>query len=151
MRQSITVSGTITRDTLGLPTLALSVPGQREIVSLTSGGVTWRRTTAQGKYQRGRALLQAQQDTVTDVLVMRLYASSATALENDTTLLRRAFSQFTYTLTTVIDGVTRTVDCEPADMAIVGDDTRQKTLTYHVMRELAFSIPRDPKLMDGAI
>ena len=35
-------------------------------------------------------------------------------------------------------------------MAIVGDDTRQKTLTYHLMREVSLSIPRDPQLMDGA-
>lgn len=151
MRNSISVTGYVTRDMLGLSTLSLSVPGQREIVSLTTGGVTWRRTTAQGKYQRGRALLQAQQDTVTDVLVLRLYATSATALENDLTLLRRAFSQFTYDVATVIDGVTRIVTCEPADMAIIGDDTRQKTLAYHVMREVQFSIPRDPQLVSGGI
>ena len=150
MRQSITVRAWVTRSSLGLPKLDLSTGGY-DVVSLTSGGVTWRRTVVQGKYQRGRALVQAQQDTVTDVLVVRVSGTSQTQVENRVAVLRQAFSQFTYTLTTEIDGVVRTIDCEPADMAIVGDDTRQKTLTYHLMREVSLSIPRDPQLMDGAL
>ena len=133
-----------------MPDLDLSTGGYN-VVSLTSGGVTWRRTVVQGKYQRGRALVQAQQDTVTDVVVVRVSGTSQTQVENRVAVLRQAFSQFTYTLTTEIDGVARTIDCEPADMAIVGDDTRQKTLTYHLMREVSLSIPRDPQLMDGAL
>ena len=150
MRQSITVRAWVSRSRLGLPDLDLSTGGH-DVVSLTSGGVTWRRTVVQGKYQRGRALVQAQQDTVTDVLVVRVSGASGTQLENRCAVLRQAFSQFAYTLTTEIDGVARTIDCEPADMAIVGDDTRQKTLTYHLMREVSLSIPRDPQLMDGAL
>ena len=150
MRQSITVRARVSRSSLGRPDLDLSTGGY-DVVSLTSGGVTWRRTVVQGKYQRGRALVQAQQDTVTDVLVVRISGTSQTQVENRVAVLRQAFSQFTYTLTTEIDGVARTIDCEPADMAIVGDDTRQKTLTYHLMREVSLSIPRDPQLMDGAL
>ena len=150
MRQSIEVHAVVSRSSLGLAALDLSTGGY-DIVSLTSGGVTWRRTVVQGKYQRGRALVQAQQDTVTDVVVVRVSGTSQTQVENRVAVLRQAFSQFTYTLTTEIDGVARTIDCEPADMAIVGDDTRQKTLTYHLMREVSLSIPRDPQLMDGAL
>ena len=150
MRQSIEVHAVVHRSSLGLPALDLATGGY-DVVSLTTGGVTWRRTVVQGKYQRGRALVQAQQDTVTDVLVVRISGTSQTQVENRVAVLRQAFSQFTYTLTTEIDGVARTIDCEPADMAIVGDDTRQKTLTYHLMREVSLSIPRDPQLMDGAI
>lgn len=150
MRQSIDVQAVVHRSSLGLPALDLSTGGY-DVVSLTSGGVTWRRTVVQGKYQRGRALIQAQQDTVTDVLVVRVSGTSQTQVENRISVLRQAFSQFTYLVTTEIDGVVRTIDCEPADIAIVGDDTRQKTLTYHLMREVSLSIPRDPQLMDGAI
>ena len=150
MRQSITVRAWVSRSSLGLPDLDLSTGGY-DVVSLTSGGVTWRRTVVQGKYQRGRALVQAQQDTVTDTLVVRVSGTSGTQLENRCAVLRQAFSQFSYTVATNIDGVVRTIECEPADMAIVGDDTRQKTLTYHLMREVSLSIPRDPQLMDGAI
>ena len=150
MRQSIEVHAVVSRSSLGLAALDLSTGGY-DIVSLTSGGVTWRRTVVQGKYQRGRALVQAQQDTVTDVVVVRVSGTSQTQVENRVAVLRQAFSQFTYTLTTEIDGVARTIDCEPADMAIVGDDTRQKTLAYHLMREVSLSIPRDPQLMDGAL
>ena len=149
MRQSITVRAWVTRSSLRLPALDLTTGGY-DVVSLTSGGVTWRRTVVQGKHQRGRALVQAQQDTVTDVLVVRVSGTSGTQLENRCAVLRQAFSQFAYMVTTEIDGVVRTIDCEPADMAIVGDDTRQKTLTYHLMREVSLSIPRDPQLMDGA-
>ena len=149
MRQSITVRAWVTRSSLGLPKLDLTTGGY-DVVSLTSGGVTWRRTVVQGKHQRGRALVQAQQDTVTDVLVVRVSGTSGTQLENRCAVLRQAFSQFAYMVTTEIDGVIRTIDCEPADIAIVGDDTRQKTLTYHLMREVSLSIPRDPQLMDGA-
>ena len=150
MRQSIEVHAVVHRSSMGRPALDLTTGGY-DVVSLTSGGVTWRRTVVQGKYQRGRALVQAQQDTVTDVLVVRVSGTSGTQLENRCAVLRQAFSQFAYTLTTEIDGVVRTIDCEPADMAIVGDDTRQKTLTYHLMREVSLSIPRDPQLMDGAL
>lgn len=150
MRQSITVQAWVSRSSLGLPALDLSTGGY-DVVSLTSGGVTWRRTVVQGKYQRGRALVQAQQDTVTDVLVVRVSGTSQTQVENRISVLRAAFSQFVYMVTTDIDGVIRAIECEPADMAIVGDDTRQKTLTYHLMREVSLSIPRDPQLMDGAI
>ena len=150
MRQSIEVHAVVHRSSMGLPALDLTTGGY-DVVSLTSGGVTWRRTVVQGKYQRGRALVQAQQDTVTDMLVVRVSGTSGTQLENRCAVLRQAFSQFAYTLTTEIDGVARTIDCEPADMAIVGDDTRQKTLTYHLMREVSLSIPRDPQLMDGAL
>ena len=150
MRQSIEVHAVVHRSSMGLPALDLTTGGY-DVVSLTSGGVTWRRTVVQGKYQRGRALVQAQQDTVTDTLVVRVSGTSGTQLENRCAVLRQAFSQFAYTLTTEIDGVARTIDCEPADIAIVGDDTRQKTLAYHLMREVSLSIPRDPQLMDGAL
>lgn len=151
MRDAITVAAEVTRTSLGLGPLSLSQDGVIEVVSLTPGDVAWRRTVAEGKYQRGRVLLQAQQSTVTDVLVLRLYGASMTAVENRTRDVREAFSQFVYTLTTTVDGVTRTVTCEPADLSIIGDDTRQKTLTYHRMREVSLSIPRDPELTAGAI
>lgn len=150
MRDEISVAGSVTRTSLGLGPLDLS-DGAYEIVSLVTGGVQWRRAVAEGRYQPGRALLHAQQSTVTDVLTVRVYGTSGTQVENRVLALRRAFSQFAYTLTTVIDGVTRTVECEPADMSIAGDDTRQKTLTYHHMREVVLSIPRDPALEDGAL
>lgn len=150
MRQSIEVYAVVHRSSLGLPALGLTTGGY-DIVSLTSGGVTWRRTVVQGKYQRGRALVQAQQDTVTDVLVVRVSGTSQSQVENRVGVLRQAFSQFSYWVTTDIDGVMRTIDCEPADITIVGDDTRQKTLTYHLMREVSLSIPRDPQLIEGAL
>lgn len=151
MRDSITVTAQVSRTLLGLSALNLSQADAIEVVSLTVGDVTWRRTVSEGKYQRGRALLQAQQATVTDVLTLRVYGTSASQVESRTSAIRAAFSQFTYTLTTVIDGITRTVECEPADMTVLGDDTRQKTLTYHRMREIRLSIPRDPQLTEGSL
>lgn len=151
MKDSIDVAGEVSRASLGLGPLTLEADGLRHIVSVTEGGVTWRRTVAEGKYQRGRALLAAVRDTTTDVLVIRVYGPTATDLENRVRNLITAFSQFTYTVTLTINGVTRTIDCEPADIDTVGDDTRRKTLRYGHMRELQISIPRDPQLIEGAI
>lgn len=151
MKNSIAVAASVTRTTLGLAPLQLDVDGVTHIVSITEGGVTWRRTVAEGKYQRGRALLSAVRDTTTDVLVIRVYGPTGTDLENRVRSLITAFSQFTYTVTLTLNGVTRTIDCEPADIETVGDDTRRKTLRYGHMRELQISIPRDPQLIEGAI
>ena len=64
--------------------------------------------------------------------------------------LAEAMTRDQVTLPIQINGKRRGEITVPADMAIVGDDTRQKTLTYHLMREVSLSIPRDPQLMDGA-
>lgn len=148
MRSAITITGTISRSSTPLN---LSQDGVREVVSLTEGGVTWRRTTVSGKYQPGRALLQAVRDTATDVLVLRVYGTTGTQLANRVTEVVTAFAQFSYTVTLVIDGVTRIIDCEPADIQVVGDDTRRKGLRFALMRELQISIPRDPQLTQGDI
>lgn len=150
MRAEITVEASVDRTSLSLSPLNLS-SGAYEVVSLVSGGVSWRRVTVEGRYQPGRTLLSAQQSTVTDTLTVRVYGTSDTEVENRVLALRKAFSQVAYTLTTTIAGVTRTIVCEPADMSIAGDDTRQKTLTYHRMREVVLSIPREPALEDGAL
>lgn len=151
MKDSIAVAASITRTSLGVAPLQLDVDGVSHVVSIAEGGVTWRRTVAEGKYQRGRALLQAVRDTTTDTVVLRVYGATGTELENRVRAVIDAFSQFTYAVTFTIDGVTRTISCEPADIQTVGDDTRRKTLRYGHMRELQISIPRDPQLIQGAI
>lgn len=151
MTSTLALTGSITRTELGLAPLSLDVDGTHSIISFSEGGVTWRRTTVAGKYQRGRRLTQAQQDTVTDVLLVRVYGASWVEVNNRVKVLRDAFSQFTYRLTVTINGVVRTAECEPADMDVVGEDSRRKGLTFANMRELQLSIPRDPRLIAGAI
>lgn len=147
---AIDLTGTVARGSLGLAPLALDVAGVYRIVSFSEGGVSWRRTTVQGKYQRGRRLVQAQQDTVSDVLLVRAYGSSWTEVNNRVKTLRDAFSQFSYQLTVTIAGHARTSECEPADMDVVGEDSRRKGLMFEYMREVQFTIPRDPQLIAGA-
>lgn len=151
MSATLDLTGSITRTELGLGQLSLDVDGTYSIVSFSEGGVTWRRTAVAGKYQRGHRLIQAQQDTATDVLLVRVYGDSWIEVNNRVKVLRDAFSQFTYQLTVTINGLVRTAECEPADMDVVGEDTRRKGLTFANMREIQFSIPRDPRLIAGAI
>lgn len=151
MTATLDLTGTITRTDLGLAPLSLDVDGLHSIVSFSQGGVTWRRTAVSGKYQAGRRLTQAQQDTVTDVLLIRVYGSSTIEVDNRAGVLMAAFAQFTYQLTVTINGLVRTAECEPADMDVVGEDSRRKGLTFANMREIQFSIPRDPRLIAGAI
>lgn len=151
MTSTLDLTGSIARTELGLAALSLDVDGTYSIVSFSEGGVTWRRNAVTGKYQAGRRLIQAQQDSVTDVLLVRVYGSSWVEVNNRVKVLRDAFSQFTYRLTVTINGLARTTECEPADMDVVGEDTRRKGLTFANMREIQFSIPRDPRLIAGAI
>lgn len=153
MKNSVALTLTVSRASTPL---SLEVAGVYGVVAFGEGDVTWRRTIVQGKYQRGRALLQAQQDTATDVLVLRVYGTSWVQVNNRVKTVRDAFSQFEYTTTLTVDGLVRIADCEPADITVTGDDSRRKSLMLgdaklgH-MRELQISIPRDPKLIEGAI
>lgn len=151
MTATLDLTGSITRTELGAAPLSLDVDDVYSIVSFSEGGVTWRRNAVTGKYQAGRRLVQAQKDSVTDVLLVRAYGSSWAEVNNRAGVLMAAFSQFAYQVTVTIEGVVRTAECEPADMDVVGEDSRRKGLTFENMREIQFSIPRDPRLIAGAI
>lgn len=134
--------------------LNLSQANVYEVVEYASGGVLWRRTAVEGKYQRGRRLLNVQAATITDSLVVRVYGTSWAQVNNRVQTLLSAFSQLEYQLTIVEAGVERTIVCEPADMSDA-DTSRRKALmfgdTSRSMREISFSIPRDPQLVEGAM
>lgn len=150
MTNEISLSASVTRSTTPLN---LSQDGVYEVVEYSSGGVSWRRTAVEGKYQRGRRLLDVQAATVTDSLVMRVYGTSWALVNNRLQTLIAAFSQLDYQLTITESGVDRTIACEPADMTDA-DTARRKALMFGhgglYMREVAFSIPRDPQLVNGA-
>lgn len=118
------------------------------IVDLAPGGRTWRRFTVEGKYQHGRKSIGEVIDTATLSFTVRVMGSSfANAAANATALLD-AVSQHAYTVTTVIEGVTRVFVCEPADMDIVGSDGWNK---YEIARDrhtYTLSIPYDPTLSE---
>ncbi len=147
----ITLEASITRSTTPLN---LSQSGVYEVVEYSSGGRTYRRTAVEGKYQRGRRLLNVQAATVTDSLIIRVYGTTWAQVNNRVQTLLNAFSQLEYELTIIEAGVTRTVLCEPADMTDT-DVTRRKALMFgdgqRLMREIQFSIPRDPQMVEGAL
>lgn len=151
MTNAVSLTAEVARGDLGLGALSLETAGVYHVVSFAEGGITWRRTTVQGKYQKGRRLTQAQQDTVSDVLLLRVYGSSWIQVNNRVAVVRDAFSQFAYWLAVTIDGHRRVSACEPADMEVVGEDTRRKGLMFEHMREIQLTIPRDPQLYEGAI
>jgi len=151
MTDQISLSASVSRPTTPLN---LTENGVYDVVEYASGGVTWRRTAVEGKYQRGRRLLNVQADTVTDSLVMRVYGTTWALVNNRLQTLLETFSQLSYDLTIIEAGVSRTVACEPADMHDA-DTARRKALMFGhgglFMREVLFSIPRDPQLKNGAM
>lgn len=151
MTSEITLTASVTRSS---GDLSLSQTNAYEVVEYATGGIAWRRTAVEGKYQRGRRLLNVQAATVTDSLVMRVYGTTWAQVNNRVQTLLSAFSQLEYELTIVEAGVERTIVCEPADMTDA-DTSRRKALMFgdgvRLMREISFSIPRDPQLKEGAI
>lgn len=117
--------------------------GDYELIGVGVSGRTWRRTTVEGRYQPGRALVGAVVDTATIVLVVRCKGSTWVETTNRYQALVDATSPFTYQVTVVIDGQSLTYTCEPAD--INTGDTIDKYRAHAHMLEATLTIPCDPQ------
>lgn len=141
----LAVTGSVSR-----PTGALQLnSGGYEIVTAGPGGRSWRRTTVEGKYQHGRALVGAVLNHGSLPLVVRVHGDSWSQVSNRAQTLIAAFSQYSYTLTITINGVTSTWRCEPADITIAGGDQWQKFHAMANQQEYQLVIPRDPIPVNG--
>lgn len=125
--------------------------GGYEIVAVGPGGRSWRRSTVEGRYQHGRALIGAVLEQGALPLVVRVKGSSWSQVSNRAQALVDAFSQTSYTLTITIENVTNRWRCEPADIQIAGGDEFQKFHAMANQQEYVLSIPRDPIPLDGAM
>lgn len=145
----LTVTGTVTRT--GTTPLALDVPGHYEIIAFGPGGRSWRRDTVAGRYQHGRALLNAVLETGTAVLQVRVHGATWTQVVNRAQVLVDAFSQLAYTLSVTIDGASSTMTCEAADISLMGGETFQKHHAMAQMQEFQLIIPRNPVPVAGVL
>lgn len=147
----LTLDASVTRTELSLSALDLVQDGIYDLVDGTGpGSSSWRREAATSPYMHGDAQVSAVLDVMRAPLVMRVYGSTHSQLDSRIADLLNAFSQFEYTLTLVIGGVTHQWLCNQADYA-VGDGGAIDKFPMMVRQQIVhFEIPRQPIPLAGA-
>lgn len=112
-----------------------------ELIAVGVGGRTWRRTTVEGKYQHGRALVGAVLDTQTLTIQVRCTGASWVAAMNRLQELTAAVSVFAVEVTVEIEGRTDTYVCEPADITPASGDVIDKFRAMANMQEYTLTMP----------
>lgn len=143
------ITATITRATGG--PLAIEDPNVYRVIAFGPGGRTWRRDTVSGRYQHGRALLNAVLESGTALMQVRVYGATWVEVCNRAQAMVDAFSQMTYVLTVTIEGATTSLACEAADITLMGGDVFQKHHAMAGMQEFQLVIPRDPQPIAGIL
>lgn len=134
---------TVTRE--GMEDLALEDPANGyELVNTGPGMRTWRRDYVEGTYVHGRTLLNAVLETRTMPLVVRVMGDTWQEVATRAQVMFDAVSQFVYLATLTMDDVVYYFVCEPADIAISGQDTWDKHRVMACQQEYVLSIPYDP-------
>lgn len=139
-----------------LADLDLNAPGAYEAVGFGPGQTTWRRSMASSRWVHGEVLTHATKGLGSMPLRVRVLGASAAALDTNTAALIAAFEQWTYDFTAVVDGVTHTWRCMPADYGPTPDEGGSAgeygTASLDVLAQLyTFIIPRNPVPLAGAI
>jgi len=101
----------------GSPDLVIDLDDDYELVSVVTSERTWRRTTVEGPYMHGRALVNAVLDVETLTVQVRCKGATWTQAQNNYQALLPYVSAFSYQVTVSIDGYTTTYTCEPADVS----------------------------------
>ncbi|WP_169165092.1 hypothetical protein [Cellulomonas taurus] len=112
-----------------------------ELIAVGTGARTWRRTTVEGKYQHGRALVGAVLDTQQLTVQVRCRGASWIAAQNRVNELIAAVSAFSYGVTVEIEGHRQTFVCEPADVTPMSGDVIDKHRAMRSMQEYTLTIP----------
>jgi hypothetical protein len=146
----LTISGTITRTELSLAALDLNTGGYK-IIEWGPGAVEHEKMTVASAYIDGSFLMNSKKMQVESALGIRVTGSTQVDCWNKMGALLRAFEQFEYTLSIVMDGTTFTYTCDPADYAVGDGGLIQK---FHLMaykQEVKFLIPRRPTPTSGPV
>jgi hypothetical protein len=113
-----TVTVSIDRSSLSLTALVASDDGatyQIKQDGLTRPAITWRLTAAPDSADvHGTEYVAAAKEQTSLPLDIIVKAASSAALNTACVALEDALSQFTYTATVVVDGVTKVWSCAPA-------------------------------------
>lgn len=150
---NLTLSVLVARAELSLSDLQLSDPSNGyEVFGVGPGALSWRRESVRSPYINGETLVGAVKDVMSASLGVRIRASSAATLDSRLDTVLDAFGQFTYNVTVVIDGVSRTWKCEPADYSVSeGEGGFNKFNLMNKYHEVSFSIPRQPIPVSGTV
>lgn len=146
----LVVDGSVTRQLVpGGPLAALDLQDgtNYEFISVSPGDKSWRRESATSPFTHGRTLIGATLDVELAEVMIRVKGTSMSHLDSNLAALLRAFEQFAYALTIVIDGVTWTWQCEPADYTL-------QLSKFHMMariHEVTFTVPRNPIPTAGSV
>jgi hypothetical protein len=112
-----------------------------ELIGVGFNGRTWRRTTVEGKYQHGRALVGAVLDTRVLTVQVRCAGATWVAVQNRLQELMTAVSPMAYQVTVEIEGHVETVTCEPADVTPASGDVIDKFRAMARMQEYTLTMP----------
>lgn len=112
-----------------------------ELIGVGFNGRTWRRTTVEGKYQHGRALVGAVLDTRVLTVQVRCTGETWVAVQNRLQELMTAVSPMAYQVTVEIEGHVETVTCEPADVTPASGDVIDKFRAMARMQEYTLTMP----------
>lgn len=117
----------IDRASLSKPDLAASSDGSTYRLTedgVGRPGVAWRRTYAPDSADvHGSELIAIAREQSSLPLVIEVLAETASALDDACADLEEALSQFAYTVTQTVDGVTRVWSADPADWSTGGYDS----------------------------
>ena len=115
-------SVTLTRTLLGLGTLDISATPYRlgaDDQEIELGTVTFRKDWARSPVVAGAQLVGTVKDLVEGCpFDVDVTGATQTAIQTSVATLLAAFSQFSYTMTAVIDGATWAWKCGPADYRV---------------------------------
>jgi hypothetical protein len=144
----------ISRTELGLPSLNLNDTDNGYAIvrgGFGWGGRTWRRQVVQSPFTDGRTVVGRVMDIVTREFTFRLRAATASALDQKVGYVIDAFSQFAYTLTPTVNGVTYAWRCETADLAVGSQGKLDEFQEMALMREITATVPCNPRPLSGHI
>lgn len=112
-----------------------------ELIGVGFSGRTWRRTTVEGKYQHGRALVGAVLDARVLTAQVRCTGATWVAVQNRVQELMAATAPMAYQVTVEIEGHVETVTCESADVVPASGDVIDKHRAMESMQEYTLTMP----------
>lgn len=113
------------------------------------GSVQWRKKTVESPFVNGRFVVSQVKDAVSMTLSVRVKGASFDWLDYHVQQLVNAMSQFDYSVTWTINGVTHTYRCEAADWAIGEGGVIQDLEARSWTQMCNFVVPRQPVPLAG--
>lgn len=136
----MTVTSTLAIDRTGLALSALSFDGADSatgniLVELSEPAHINRTSYAPpGRFMHGQVPVASTWEHTNLSAVVKLEAASAAALQTAKLALRAALGQFSFTVTTTVNGVAATWQGERGSMALLGDTLEYENLARNVER-----------------